>query len=112
MMRMQPRPSHVQFNNLLSDVARMRHYPVALHLFDEMLHWNAPVDHYTFNIVIDSLCSLRRADVGLATLGTLSKLGYGPNVITLSTLVKGFCKMGRVNEALELFVQFKAAGKG
>ncbi|XVE86810.1 hypothetical protein DITRI_Ditri18aG0064200 [Diplodiscus trichospermus] len=47
---------------------------------------------------------------GFSILGKILKLGINPNVVTLSTLVNGFCNQSKVAQAMSLFVDM--IGKG
>ncbi|KAL7106357.1 hypothetical protein ACP275_07G108100 [Erythranthe tilingii] len=103
MMRMRPHPSVFEFNKLLQVIAKMKQYPVALKLFDEMRQRAAPVDQYTMNIMINCCCLLKRIDVGFAIFGCFFKHGYEANVTTFTTLLKGLFLDGNVAEAEKLF---------
>ncbi|KAL0456587.1 UNVERIFIED_CONTAM: putative pentatricopeptide repeat-containing protein, mitochondrial [Sesamum latifolium] len=82
MVRMRPQPSVVQFTKLLSIIAKMKQYRVALNLFEEMCQSNAPLNEYTLTIVINCYCLLNRVDFGFAILGSFFKRGIKPNVTT------------------------------
>ncbi|KAL0388084.1 UNVERIFIED_CONTAM: putative pentatricopeptide repeat-containing protein, mitochondrial [Sesamum radiatum] len=103
MLRMRPQPSVVQFTKLLNIVVKMKQYPVALHLFDEMCKWGTPINEYTMNIVTNCYCLLNRVDFGFAILGSFFKRGYEPNVTTFNTLIKGLFLDDKVIEAEKLF---------
>ncbi|KAL0448163.1 UNVERIFIED_CONTAM: putative pentatricopeptide repeat-containing protein, mitochondrial [Sesamum latifolium] len=103
MLRMRPQPSVVQFTKLLSIVVKMKQYPVALYLFDEMCKWGAPINEYTMSIMINCYCLLNRVNFGFAILGSFFKRGYEPNVTTFNTLIKGLFLDDKVIEAQKLF---------
>ncbi|KAK4394071.1 putative pentatricopeptide repeat-containing protein, mitochondrial [Sesamum angolense] len=102
-LRMRPQPSVVQFTKLLNIVVKMKQYPVALHLFDEMCKWGTPINEYTMNIVTNCYCLLNRVDFGFAILGSFFKRGYEPNVTTFNTLIRGLFLDDKVIEAEKLF---------
>ncbi|XP_057780947.1 putative pentatricopeptide repeat-containing protein At1g12700, mitochondrial [Salvia miltiorrhiza] len=102
MVRTQPLPYVSVFSKLLSTVVKMEQYSLALHLIDEMLQRDVPVDHYTLNIAIDCYCRQKRPDFGFAILGIFFKRGYEPTVVTFNTLVKGLLLVGRVPEAAKV----------
>nr|AYM01004.1 pentatricopeptide repeat protein [Salvia miltiorrhiza] len=89
MVRTQPLPYVSVFSKLLSTVVKMKQYSLALHLIDEMLQRDVPVDHYTLNIAIDCYCRQKRPDFGFAILGIFFKRGYEPccNFTTLYGLL-------------------------
>nr|AYM00877.1 pentatricopeptide repeat protein [Salvia miltiorrhiza] len=102
MMRTQPRPYVTVFCKLLSTVVKMKQYSLALHLIDEMLQRDAPVNHYTLSIAIDCYCRQKRPDFGFAILGIFFKRGYEPDVVTFNTLLKGLLFVERIPEAAKL----------
>ncbi|KAL0456577.1 UNVERIFIED_CONTAM: putative pentatricopeptide repeat-containing protein, mitochondrial [Sesamum latifolium] len=103
MLRMRPQPSVVQFTKLLNVVVKMKQYPVALYLFDEMCKWGTPINEYTLNIVINCYSLLNRVDFRFAILGSFFKRGYEPNVTTFNTLIKGLFLDDKIVEAEKLF---------
>ncbi|KAL0413972.1 UNVERIFIED_CONTAM: Pentatricopeptide repeat-containing protein, mitochondrial [Sesamum radiatum] len=103
MVRMRTKPSVFQFTKLLTVVVKMKHYSVALSLFDKMCQLGAPVDAITMTIAINCYCLLSRVDFGFAILGTFFKRGCEPNVATFSTLIKVLFLVGEVAEVEKLF---------
>ncbi|KAK4406258.1 hypothetical protein Sango_0632300 [Sesamum angolense] len=103
MLRMRPQPSVVQFTILLNVVVKMKQYRVALNIFDEMRQSDAPVDGYTWTVVINCYCLLNRVDFGFAILGSFLKRGYEPNVCTFNPLIKGLFLDDKVVEAEKFF---------
>ncbi|KAL8479330.1 hypothetical protein ACS0TY_026266 [Phlomoides rotata] len=102
-IRMRPHPSVTVYNKLFGIIVRMKHYSVALSVFDEMRQTGAPVNEYTFNIAINCYCLLNRLDLGLAILGIILKSVYKPDATTFGTLIKGLFLDHKVTEALKLF---------
>nr|AYM01007.1 pentatricopeptide repeat protein [Salvia miltiorrhiza] len=82
----------------------MEEYKTALYMFDEMRQLDAPIDLCTMNIAINFYCLLKRVNFGFAMLGCIFKLGYEPNAVTFTTLVKGLCLNDKVIEAENLFL--------
>ncbi|KAL0304396.1 UNVERIFIED_CONTAM: putative pentatricopeptide repeat-containing protein, mitochondrial [Sesamum radiatum] len=103
MVRIRPQPSVVHFNKLLTVVVKMKHYSVALSLFEKMRRLGAPVDVITMNIAINCYCLLSRVDFGFAILGIFFKRGCEPQVSTFNTLIRGLFLVGEVAEAENLF---------
>ncbi|KAL8476548.1 hypothetical protein ACS0TY_029014 [Phlomoides rotata] len=103
MVAMSPQPSVLVYNKLLSVLAKMEEYTVALSMFDEMRHSSFPVDEFTMNIIINCCCRLNRVDFGFAVMGSFLKKDYKPDVTTFSTLLQGLFLGGKVAEAEALF---------
>ncbi|KAL0456706.1 UNVERIFIED_CONTAM: putative pentatricopeptide repeat-containing protein, mitochondrial [Sesamum latifolium] len=103
MVRMRPQPSVVQFTKLLNVVVKMKHYSVALVLFDKMRQLGAPVNEITMNIAINCYCLLNRVDFGFAILGTFFKRCCEPDITTFNTLIRGLFLVGEIAEAEKLF---------
>ncbi|KAL0377025.1 UNVERIFIED_CONTAM: putative pentatricopeptide repeat-containing protein, mitochondrial [Sesamum calycinum] len=103
MLRMRPQPSVVQFTKLLSIIVKMKQYPVALNVFDEMRQSGIPVNEHTMTVAINCYCLLNHIDFGFAILGSFFKCGYEPDVTTFNTLIKGLFLADRVIEAEKLF---------
>ncbi|XP_057797254.1 putative pentatricopeptide repeat-containing protein At1g12700, mitochondrial [Salvia miltiorrhiza] len=102
MVKTRPRPSAIEFNNILTAAVKMEQYSVALHMFDEMLRRDAPTDHCTFNIAINCFCLMKRADFGFAVLGSIFKRGYEPAVLTFRALIHGLLLVGKSLDAAKL----------
>ncbi|GMP77352.1 hypothetical protein CsSME_00033652 [Camellia sinensis var. sinensis] len=64
MALMQPLPSVIQFTQLLSGIARRKHYSTVIYLFKEIRLFGITIDGYTLNIVINCLCHWNQIDSG------------------------------------------------
>lgn len=102
-LSMSPQPSFLVYNKLLSVLAKMKEYRVALHMFDEMRQWSFPANKYTMNIVINCCCHLNRIDSAFAVLGNFLKQDCNPNATTFNTLLKGLFLVGKVEKAESFF---------
>lgn len=69
-------------------------------MFDEMIHLGIGRDIYTYNTFIDAVCKC--GDMELA-MQVMSDMPVCPNVITYSTLMDGYSKLERFEEALGLY---------
>ncbi|KAJ9556681.1 hypothetical protein OSB04_011295 [Centaurea solstitialis] len=103
MSQKQPLPSVVKFNQLLTVVAKMRHYSCSIHLFKQMVAIRAPVDLYTFNIVIKCCCQMSCTRDGFSVVAYGFRRGVVPDVFTFSTLLNGLILEDRILEAERLF---------
>lgn len=100
---MQSHPSVIDFTKLLNVIVKMKQYSVALHLFDEMRHRNAPINEYTLTIAINCYCRMKRVSFGFAIFGSFFKLGFALGISTLGTLISGLFLDHKAAEALKLF---------
>ncbi|AES75522.2 pentatricopeptide (PPR) repeat protein [Medicago truncatula] len=86
MLQMRHTPSIVEFNKILTYLIKTKnHYPTVLSLSTQMESKGVKPDLFTLSILINCY---------------YFKMGYEPNTITLTTLIKGLCLNGKVNEAL------------
>lgn len=83
----------------------MKHYSVALYLFDEMRQRGAPIDEYTFNIAIDCYCLMKHVDLGFAVMDFIFKSRFEPSVSTFNTLNRGLFLDPKVADAMRLFLK-------
>ncbi|KAL7252603.1 hypothetical protein ACSBR1_007216 [Camellia fascicularis] len=115
MLRMRPLPSIVQFNKLLTSIAKSKHYSTVISLFRKMDFSN----FVTLNIVINCFCNLNRVDLDYSTVidrlckdrlvtealklfSDMIDNGISPNVITYTSLIQGVCCLGEWKEAIRL----------
>ncbi|GMQ10938.1 hypothetical protein CsSME_00053743 [Camellia sinensis var. sinensis] len=106
MLRMRPLPSIVQFNQLLTSIARTKHYSTVISLFRKMNLLETGFikpDKFTLTIVINCFCNLNRVDLGFSVFRNLLKLGHEPDTTTFTTLIKGFCLNGNMASAVKFF---------
>lgn len=67
-------------------------------------------DLVTFNILINCYWQLGQNAFSFSALAKILKLGYHPDVFTLSTIMKGFCLKGEVHKALHFHDKVVADG--
>ena len=110
MLHMRPLPSIMDFTQLLGAIARMKHYSEVITLIKKMESVGISSNVYTLSVLINCFCHLNRVDFGFSVLARILKLGYQPNRITLSTLVKGLCLQGNLGGAVRLVVEMEKKG--
>ncbi|PQQ19855.1 pentatricopeptide repeat-containing protein [Prunus yedoensis var. nudiflora] len=93
MLQTRPLPSIVDFNPLLGQVAKLKHYSAAISLCKQMDLLPIVPNVCTLNIMINCFCHLAK----------LFKFGFEPDVATYNTLIKGFVIEDRISEAAALF---------
>ncbi|KAJ9556687.1 hypothetical protein OSB04_011301 [Centaurea solstitialis] len=103
MSQRKPLPSVVKFNQLLQAVTKMQHYSCSIHLFKQMVAIGAPVNLYTFNIVIKCCCQMSCTRDGFAVVAYGFRRGFVPDVYIFSTLLNGLVLEDRILEAERLF---------
>ncbi|XP_042039352.1 pentatricopeptide repeat-containing protein At5g57250, mitochondrial-like [Salvia splendens] len=61
------------------------------------------------NILIKALLMVGLFEDALAVYKGLPQMNLSPNSVSYCTLIDGYCKVGRINEALEIFDDFRRA---
>ncbi|KAI8566668.1 hypothetical protein RHMOL_Rhmol02G0059700 [Rhododendron molle] len=103
MARFRPLPFVIDFNQLLTAVAKMKEYSSVVSLYKEIRELGIPIDECTLNVLINCCCRLNRVDFGFAILGIFYKCGYTPDVATFTTMINGYVLEGKTSEAVNLF---------
>lgn len=103
-LRMGRGTNTVQYSILIKGCAQQKLLPQALELYAEMRRHGVACNGVTYNTLINACVAahdIERAEsVARDMLATNS---CQPDVITYSTLIKGFCDQGRVERALQFF---------
>ena len=110
MLHMHPLPSIVDFTQLLGAIARMKHYSVVVTVIRDMGTFGITPNVYTLNVLINFYCHLNQVDFGFSVLATNLKLGYQPDYITLTTLVKGLYLKGNILGVVRLVEEMEKKG--
>jgi pentatricopeptide repeat protein len=110
MLHMHPLPSIMDFTQLLTAIARMKHHSTVISLIKEMKLSGIASDAYIMSTLINCFCHLNRVDFGFSILARILKLGFEPSCIILSTLVKGLCIQGKIVEAVRLVNKMEKIG--
>ncbi|ONI01027.1 hypothetical protein PRUPE_6G117200 [Prunus persica] len=114
MLQTRPLPSIGDFNKLLGQVAKLKHYSAAISLCKQMDLLPILPNVSTLN-VINCFCHLGQMGGSLSVLAKLFKFGFQPDAATYNTLIKGFVmedriSEGRINEAENLLTLMKERG--
>ncbi|XP_062163722.1 putative pentatricopeptide repeat-containing protein At1g12700, mitochondrial [Alnus glutinosa] len=102
MLHIHPLPSIVDFTQLLTAIARMKHHSIVISLIKEIELSGIAPDVYTLGILINCFCHLNWVDCDFSILARILKLGFQPNYIILNPLVKGIYLRGKIAEAMNL----------
>ncbi|XP_070664483.1 pentatricopeptide repeat-containing protein At1g62914, mitochondrial-like [Malus domestica] len=85
-------PDIITYTSFIHGFCKVENWKEAKRLFNEM------VENQIINYTSDDFLEM-------------SHEGVVPNMVTYSTLIDGFCKMGRTQDALNLFSQMQACGQ-
>ena len=107
---MRPLPSIVRFNQLLTQITKMKHYSLIVSLDKQMGLLGVKPDVYTLNIVINCFCHMNCMGFGISVFGKFIKLGCEPTTVTMTTLVKGFLSEGKIDEAKQCYENMVEGG--
>ncbi|PRQ34497.1 putative tetratricopeptide-like helical domain-containing protein [Rosa chinensis] len=110
MLHSRPLPSAIRFTQILTQLARLKHYSAVISLNREMSLLGIASNVYTLTIIINCYCHLNQMGYALSVLGQFFKSGLQPDVATFTTLIHGFVLQNRVAEAARLFS--KMLGRG
>ncbi|XP_017235388.1 putative pentatricopeptide repeat-containing protein At1g12700, mitochondrial [Daucus carota subsp. sativus] len=92
MLQTQPLPSIKDFTKFLNILVNSRQYYTVVSLFTDMCFLSFPVDLCTYNTVINCCCHVGRFDYAFSLLSGVIKRGFGPDVVTYTTLVRGLIR--------------------
>ncbi|CAD7967211.1 unnamed protein product [Amoebophrya sp. A25] len=101
----------ILYTTLMKGYGMARNLDGAIGLFNEMKAEQVPVNTITFNSMID--VAVRAHDCGKAEelyQELEQTAGIEPDLITYSTLIKGFCQLGDLNKALHYMALLKGRG--
>ncbi|KAF2298544.1 hypothetical protein GH714_024060 [Hevea brasiliensis] len=91
------------YNSLLNELVKRNQVNEAICLFKEHLALQSPPDTWTFNILIrDRACDLLKE--------VQSRKDCSPDVVTYTSIISGFCKLGKMGEASVLFEEMIRSG--
>ncbi|KAI5322175.1 hypothetical protein L3X38_031247 [Prunus dulcis] len=110
MLQMRPPPSVVRFNQILGQVAKLKHYSAVIWLYNQMGASGIGPSVCTLTILINCYCHLNQMGFSLSVLGKFFKVCLEPDVFTFNTLINDFLSENRVVEASGIFNKMIAGG--
>ncbi|KAL5157895.1 Pentatricopeptide repeat-containing protein, mitochondrial [Glycine soja] len=105
-----PTPSISLFNHVLRSLVKMKHCPTKISLSKHLELRRIKPNIVTLNTLIDCFCHFRQMSSAFSVLGKILKLGYQPNDITFTILIKGLCLNGEVKKVLHFHDKVVAQG--
>uniref|UniRef100_A0A6N2MD09 Pentacotripeptide-repeat region of PRORP domain-containing protein n=1 Tax=Salix viminalis TaxID=40686 RepID=A0A6N2MD09_SALVM len=98
MVRMNPRPSVVEFGKFLGSIAKKKQYSTVVSLCNQMDLLGVTHNVYSLTVLINCLCRSKHVHFAVSVLGKMFKLGIQPNAITFNALTNGFCNEGKIKD--------------
>ncbi|CAL5031825.1 unnamed protein product [Urochloa decumbens] len=104
-------PDVWSFNVVIKGVCRVGNVQKALELFERMDEFGCSPDTVTHNILVDGLCRVKEVNRGRELLRRLQKDGVCmPNVVTYTSVISGYCKAGRMEDAMAVYNDMLESG--
>lgn len=104
-------PVNYTYNSMMSSFVKKGYFNQAWGVLNEMGEKFCPTDIATYNVVIQGLGKMGRADLASTILDKLMKQGGGYlDVVMYNTLINVLGKAGRFDEANMLFEQMRTSG--
>ncbi|KAL8482796.1 hypothetical protein ACS0TY_025722 [Phlomoides rotata] len=112
MLRMRPLPSILVYTNLLSVIVKMKHYSVALYVFDEMRRIGAPVDEYTRGSPKPKIdfSTIKDVDDAICLFRDMLRMRPQPSILVYNNLLSVVVKMKHHCVALSVFDEMRRIG--
>jgi hypothetical protein len=88
MLHIHPLPPLMDFTQLLTAIARMKHHSTVITLIKEIEMSGIAPDVHTLSVLINCFYHLSRVDFDFSILARILKLDFQQNSIILNTLVK------------------------
>ncbi|KAF4376434.1 hypothetical protein G4B88_000122 [Cannabis sativa] len=122
MLHLRPLPSVVRFSQLFRKIVKLKYYSLVITFYNQIFSHGIVPDEYTLRFLINCFSHLKRICFGVSVLtlrkfnqiwGTIDMLaeeGFKPDIIIYTTLLNGFSKVGKMNEAKEYFHGMNAEG--
>ncbi|KAF3673793.1 Pentatricopeptide repeat-containing protein [Capsicum annuum] len=96
-------PSEFTYKLLVESLCHVNDLVKAKEVVNVMLNKNGVDRRRIYNIYLRALCAVDNPTELLNVLVTMLQTQCQPDVITLNTVINGFCKMGRIEEAQKVF---------
>ncbi|CEM21771.1 unnamed protein product [Vitrella brassicaformis CCMP3155] len=106
-------PNTILYSTLIKGFAQNKQVERALSLYREMQAEKIPCNAVTFNSLIDACARVGAMDRAARLLEDMTSPAHSslsPDLITYSTIIKGYCVQGDLDEALNLFEAMRARG--
>ncbi|CAE8692996.1 unnamed protein product, partial [Polarella glacialis] len=102
-----PLVNAVIYGSVLKGFCHQKRFDRVWIVYDEMLAEKMQFSIVTFNSLIDACARSGDMHRVQPLLEDMSRQGITPNVITYSTVLKGYCSANRLDEAFQLFEEMK-----
>ncbi|CAN8245931.1 unnamed protein product [Cochlearia groenlandica] len=97
-------PSHKAYVTVLAILVEENQLNLAFKFYKNMREIGLPPTVASLNVLIKALCrNEATVDAGLKIFHEMPKRGCDPDSYTYGTLISGFCRFGRIEEAKKLF---------
>ncbi|XP_062225755.1 pentatricopeptide repeat-containing protein At2g06000-like [Phragmites australis] len=104
-------PDVWSFNVVIKGVCRVGDVQKALELVERMDEFGCSPDTVTHNILVDGLCRVKEVNKGREVLRRLQRDGVCmPNVVTCTSVISGYCKAGRMEDAMAVYNDMVGSG--
>ena len=91
------------FTILFTALAKNHHHHTVISLFKRLNSTRLSPNLFIFNVLLNCVCNKGRACDGFVVLGRILRLGFSPDAVTFTSLIKGLCREGRIMKATCLF---------
>jgi pentatricopeptide repeat protein len=97
------KPNTVMYSTIIKGFASTRQSSRAMDMWREMLALKIPMNTVAYNALIDAQARVGAMEEVEILVTSMEPNGCTPDVITFSTIVKGYCVKGELYKALEVF---------
>lgn len=106
------KPDTYSFNILIRGFCKNLMVDEGFRFFQEMSKFECEADVITFNTLVDGLCRAGKVKIARNVLKGMQKKSskLSPNVVTYTTLIRGYCMNQETDEALDVFNEMVASG--
>ncbi|XP_042492201.1 pentatricopeptide repeat-containing protein At4g01570 isoform X2 [Macadamia integrifolia] len=103
-------PVCYSYNSMMNSFVKKGYFKEAWSVLHEMGEKLCPADIATYNVIIQGLGKMGRADLASAVHDQLMKHGGCLDIVMYNTLIHALGRAGRIDEANNLFEQMKKSG--